>query len=232
MLAIELLQDRKIIPIYLLNQKFKFREFVQLVIFIILSSGIYGVVLSGFRSLELSLYVAVKLPTLFLGTIAIVSIFNWITATILGVELTFRSTLFVVLASMSIGCWILLSLAPVAIFFIVSSVSYLGTNQEQQIAHNITLLLHITVLGLAGVAGNISLFQSLKSAINSRISISSVCFLWISAFALVGCQLSWILRPFIGSPFYPIVFMRPDALKRNFYEFIFKEIIPYVIDNA
>jgi hypothetical protein len=33
--------------------------------------------------------------------------------------------------------------------------------------------------------------------------------------------LSWILRPFIGSPDLPLQFLRPDALHGNFYENVF-----------
>jgi hypothetical protein len=52
--------------------------------------------------------------------------------------------------------------------------------------------------------------------------------IWLAAFAFVGCQMSWILRPFVGSPFYPVVFMRPDCLQRNFYEFLLTEVLPFV----
>jgi hypothetical protein len=35
---------------------------------------------------------------------------------------------------------------------------------------------------------------------------------------LRGMQLTWILRPFFGSPDFPVQFLRPDALKGNFIE--------------
>jgi hypothetical protein len=50
--------------------------------------------------------------------------------------------------------------------------------------------------------------------------------------AFVGCQTSWSLRPFVGSPFYPVVFLRPDALQRNFYEFVFGEVLPFIITGG
>jgi hypothetical protein len=56
--------------------------------------------------------------------------------------------------------------------------------------------------------------------------------LWLAAFAIVGCQMSWILRPFVGSPFYPVAFMRPDCLERNFYEFVFTEILPFLMTGG
>jgi len=51
-------------------------------------------------------------------------------------------------------------------------------------------------------------------------------------FAFVGCQMSWILRPFVGSPFYPVVFMRAECLQRNFYEFVFAEVLPYLLTGG
>lgn len=101
---------------------------MSLALFVILACGLYGAVLAGWRSPRLSAYVAIKLPVLFLGAIAIVAVFNWMTASVLGSELSFRTTVFVVLASMTIGCWILLSLVPIALFFLVSGVSYAGTH--------------------------------------------------------------------------------------------------------
>ena len=41
--------------------------------------------------------------------------------------------------------------------------------------------------------------------------------------------MGWILRPFLGSPFYDVVFLRPDALDRNFYEFIFADVVPALL---
>ena len=48
---------------------------------------------------------------------------------------------------------------------------------------------------------------------------------WLASNAFVGCQFAWILRPFLGSPNYPVVFLRSDALEGNFYEFVLVTII-------
>jgi len=45
-----------------------------------------------------------------------------------------------------------------------------------------------------------------------------VLFAWLLGNFLLGSQLSWILRPFIGSPGLPVEFLRENALKGNFYE--------------
>ncbi len=210
----------------------QWKDLLGLIAFVCFACALYGAVLAGWRSPRLSVYVAIKLPILFLGTTAIVAIFNWMIATALGSGLSFKSTVFSVFASMTIGCWILLSLIPVALFFLVSGISSSGTATELQYAHNSILMTHIFILGLAGIAGNAALLEGLRRLVAPRCPATSLFLAWLGAFAFVGCQLSWILRPFIGSPFFPVAFMRPDALNRNFYEFVFTEVLPFLLTGG
>lgn len=213
-------------------QNLGWTDLAGLVAFIVLACGLYGAVLAGWRSPLLSLYVATKLPILFLGTITVVAVFNWMAASILGSGLSFRSTVFVVFASMTIGCWILISLVPVAFFFLMSGVPCAGAHDELRFAHNSILMTHIVILALAGVGGNAALLKGLRHIVRPHCPSTSLFLLWILAFAFVGCQISWILRPFVGSPFYPVAFMRPDCLDRNFYEFVFKEVLPFLLTGG
>lgn len=213
-------------------RELSWRDLLSLALFVVLACGLYGAVLAGWRSPRLSAYVAIKLPVLFLGTTAIVAVFNWMTASILSSGLSFRSTVFVVLASMTIGCWILLSLVPVALFFLLSGVSYAGTHDALRFSHNLILMTHIFILAIAGVAGNTSLLRGLRRVVSERCPVHALFMFWLTAFAFVGCQLSWILRPFVGSPFYPVAFMRPDCLDRNFYEFVFTEVLPFLVTGG
>ncbi len=208
---------------------FGWRGVLSLALFVAMACALYGAVLAGWRSPRLSVYVAIKLLVLFLGTTAMVAVFNWMTASILGAGLPFRSTVFVALASMTIGCWILLGLVPVAFFFMVSGVSYTGTPDELRLSHNTILMTHIFILAIAGVVGNVSLFKGLRRVVSERCPVHALFLFWLAAFAFVGCQMSWILRPFIGSPFYPVAFMRANCLDRNFYEFVFTEVLPFLM---
>ena len=158
-LAVTLLRDREAFWDGLATQSLQWKQVLGLAAFVVLGSGIYGAVLAGWRAPLLSVYVAIKLPMLFLGTIVIVSLFNWMVASILGSGLSFRSTVFVVLVAMTIGCWILLSLVPVALFFLATGISYTGTHAELQYAHNAILMIHIFILALAGIVGNAALLR-------------------------------------------------------------------------
>ena len=54
---------------------------------------------------------------------------------------------------------------------------------------------------------------------------------WALAYALVGGEVAWALRPFVGSvsPEHPIAFLRADALDGNVYEFILADILPFLL---
>ncbi len=210
----------------------RWSELPGLIVFVCLACALYGAILAGWRSPLLSLYVAIKLPALFLGATALVSLFNWMIASLLGSGLSFKSTVFAVFAAMAISGWLLLALAPVALFFLLSGVSASGSDAELRFAHNSILMTHILILALAGIGGNAALLQGLRRTVRPRCPSPPLFFAWLASFAFVGCQLSWILRPFVGSPFFPVVFLRPDALDRNFYEFVFTEVLPFLLTGG
>jgi hypothetical protein len=208
------------------------RDVARLAVFMILAGAAYGTVLAGWRSPRLALYVAAKLPLLFLGTSSIVMVFNWIVAAAAGSGLKFRQVVAITYGAMGIACWILLSLVPVALFFTFCVAERTGTNAELRLTHNCLLLTHISLIAFAGLAGNAALRRGLKATVPSTCSSRRVYWGWIASFAIVGCQLSWMLRPFVGSPFYDVRFMRPDALDRNFFEFVLGDVLPYVLKGG
>ena len=165
-------------------------------------------------------------------TAAFVAVFNWMVAALLGSGLSFKSTVFAVFAAMAIGGWILLALVPVAFFFLSTGLAYAGTPAELRFAHNSILMTHVVLLACAGLLGHLALHQGLRRLVRPRCPLAGLFGAWLAAFALVGCQLSWILRPFVGSPFYPVVFFRPDAFERNFYEFVFTEVLPFLLTGG
>ena len=76
---------------------------LSLIPFIVISSAAYGAVLAGWRSSQLSLYVAVKMPCLLLGTTSLVMLLNWISATLLGSRLTFKQVVAITYGTKGIG---------------------------------------------------------------------------------------------------------------------------------
>ena len=205
------------------------RLVLSLVPFIALSSAAYGAVLAGWRSPLLALYVAVKFPLLLFGTTSLVMLLNWMIAAAAGSGLSLKQVVAITYGATGIACWILLSLVPVTALFTFGAASGAGTHEALRLTHNCLLLTHIVFIAFAGFAGNAALRQGLAAAVRTGCAPGRIYAGWILSFAIVGCQLSWILRPFVGSPFYGVVFMRPDALSRNFFEFVLTEVLPYVL---
>ena len=69
------------------------------------------------------------------------------------------------------------------------------------------------------------LFQLLAQLGGSRTVARRVLFAWLAVNLFLGSQLSWTLRPFIGSPLLPVEFFRAAALHGNFYENIFHSLL-------
>jgi hypothetical protein len=79
----------------------------------------------------------------------------------------------------------------------------------------------VAVISFAGIAANVRLLQLLRQLSGSRTIARRILLAWLAGNLFLGSQLSWILRPFIGSPGLPVEFLRGDALRGNFYEAVF-----------
>jgi len=230
--AVQLLTDRQGYWDRISDSKSVGELIGSLALFIILSSAAYGAVLGCWRSWLLAFYVAIKMPALMLGTASLVMLLNYMICAALGGGLRFKQVVAITYGAMATACWILLALSPIALFFTLTAVSQEGTSLQRDMAHNCMLLTHISLIAGAGIAGNSALVQGLRSIVAPGCSVRALYWSWVFAFAFVGCQLSWIMRPFVGSVHYEVAFYRDDALQRNFYEFVFLEVIPNLIERT
>ena len=130
---------------------------------------------------------------------------------------------------MTVAVWMMLALAPVALFFVLSGAPSAGPPETLRRAHNGILLTHVCILAGSGLAGCFAFRRALRAFVPDPGRAAAVGLAWLAAFAFVGCQSAWILRPFVGSPFYEVAFVRPDAFDRNFYEFVFGEVLPFFL---
>jgi hypothetical protein len=53
-------------------------------------------------------------------------------------------------------------------------------------------------------------------------SVQRVFQIWLLVFALVGAQMGWVLRPFIGNPAVPFSLFRPRG--SNFFESVLNHL--------
>jgi len=233
-LPLMLLLDREAFWKTLREHGISWAGIASMVAFVIIACAIYGVVMAGWRSSEQALYATIKLPLVFIASTAIVAVFNWMVATAFGSGLSFRESVALTFASMAVACWILLALAPVVWFFSLTGVSKVGEAPTAEInfAYRVILLTHVIVLAIAGVAGNISLFNGLRAVVRPNCPTALLFVAWITLFAIVGCQVAWMLSPFVGDPLLEVTFFSPDALKTNFLEVVFGRLLPSFLTGA
>ena len=78
--------------------------------------------------------------------------------------------------------------------------------------------------------GNQLLLRSLK-LLNAPGTARRVLLSWLAGNLLLGSQLAWMLRPFIGSPKLSVQFLRPDFLRGNFFEAVGRAIAHLLSQN-
>ena len=205
---------------------------IRQVSLIVISTAVYGLALGWWRSVEMAVYVAVKLPVVFVGSTLVVSAFAWMAGLVVGAGLRYREVLELVFAAMAVAGKILLALTPVVLFFILSGASETGSRETLRFTHAVLMSVHIAVFALAGGIGNLTLVRELKSRVPATCRVSLLLAVWLGAFALVGCQVGWMLRPLVGSPNISVEFVRADALASNFLESVVKQIIPHLIHQG
>ncbi len=183
---------------------------------VLIGSGLYGFTVGLWRAPLQSFHTALKFPLLIFLTCAGNALLNGMLAQQLGSGLSFRQTSLAILMSFALTSLILGALSPVSLF-VLSNTPPLGSGATL-LGHSVTLLTHVFFIALAGFIANQRLYRLLEKVSASRIIARRVLWGWLGGNFLLGSQLAWVLRPFIGSPGLPIEFLRDDPLRGNFYE--------------
>ncbi len=192
---------------------------------IVVGSGIYGATIGMWRAGEQAFYAAVKFPLVILLTVFGNAALNGMLAPLLGLNLRFRESLFAVLVSFTITSAILAGFSPILFFLVMNTPSVAEAGGRSGNVHAFVLLLQVVVIAFAGVAGNLRLMQFLKNWSSDAAVARRVMLSWLAGNLFFGAQLSWNLRPFIGSPGLPVQFLRDDALSGTFYEAVFNSVL-------
>jgi len=242
-----------------------------LAVLIVLLGALYGLSMGSFSLLkevppELSdpngrylqlLATTIKVPALFYLTLLVTFPSLYVFNALVGSRLTVPSVLRLLIASLAVNLAVLASLAPIVLFFSLSTKS-----------HAFILLLNVAVFSVAGVLGLMFLLQTLHrltSIEGQRLSAARkvpahqpaastaadepdslvvlaedptaldmppgqtlgrhtrlVFNCWVILFALVGAQMGWVLRPFVGNPNLPFEWFRER--QSNFFEAILRTV--------
>lgn len=167
-----------------------------------------------------ALAAGVKLPFLFLLTLAICLPLLYVLNVLIGPRAKFSAILGVLMASIAVTSIVLGACAPIVLFFMLSTPSY-----------PFVKLLNVAVFALAGAYGVWFLSRSLGQLVQASSEggeaaaasgVRTIINWWLITYGIVGTQMAWILRPFLGNPGQPFSFFR--ALESNFYVDVLKTI--------
>ncbi len=183
---------------------------------IVAGCGVYGSTLGLWRDGTQSVFTAIKFPLLILLTCGGNALLNGLLGLVIGSGLGFRQTTTAILMSFAIAAIVLAAFAPIMLFLLWNTPPLVDGNSTG--GHSLTLLAHVAVIAVAGVVGNRCLYGLLVNVCATRGAARLVLAGWLAGNLLLGSQLSWTLRPFIGSPNLPVQFLREDPLRGNFFE--------------
>jgi hypothetical protein len=196
---------------------------------IVLGTGLYGAAMGWWRSPTQALYVALKFPLIILLTSLGNALLNAMLAPLLGLNISFRQSFMSVLMSFTITGAILGSFSPLVAFLVWNAPPMSPDLWQSGTAYAVIQLTHVVVIAFAGIIANARLYQLLVRLGGSVVVARRVLLAWLAVNLFLGSQLSWILRPFIGSPNLPVEFLRPNAFQGNFYETVFSSLVNLLI---
>ncbi|MGF1516023.1 MAG: actin-binding WH2 domain-containing protein [Elainellaceae cyanobacterium] len=175
-------------------------------------AGIYGLVMGMYNGPLQALSSGVKLPILFLLTavICIPSLYTF--NVLLGQSFKFLQTVTLMVMTIGTTTILLASLAPIAFFFTLTTQNY-----------QFIMLLHVLIFGLCGIYGVRYLYRGCAYlAFRMEQPLNTLLLrIWIGIYAVVGMQLGWRLRPFIGHDGSPFQLFREQG-DGNFYTAVWR----------
>jgi hypothetical protein len=207
---------------------------------IVILAAIYGLCMGSFAAINRQekwhfqlVATMLKVPALFFLTLLVTFPSLYVFNALVGSQLKVISLLRLLIAALGVMLAVLCSMGTIVLFFSLSTPSY-----------PFMLLLNIVVFAASGILGLLFLLQTLH-----RLSVSdqpppmpdtvmgaldhpedqamsrhvrTIFRIWVIVFGLVGAQMGWVLRPFLGNPALPFSFFRPR--ESNFFLAVMRAI--------
>jgi len=190
----------------------------------------YGFSVGYWRSPLMGWYVAVKMPLLIALTLGCNGLLNGLLGMLLGTGLGFRQSLLALLTSFALAALILGSLAPVTWLLAWNAPS--PDSPAAASAHAAYLVTHTFLIGFAGITANLHLHRLLTAKAPNPAAATATLLAWLGGNCFLGAQFSWILRPFFGYPTLEVAFLRPDPMRGNFYQAVWRSLDHITRGNA
>jgi hypothetical protein len=192
---------------------------------ICLGAGLYGAAMGCWRAPLAALYVAIKFPLIILLITVGNALLNAMLAPLLGLNISLRQSFLAILISFTIVSAILGAFSPLIAFLVWNAPPMTADAPRSAGTYSFIQVTHVVLIAFAGVAGNLRLVQLLRELSGKAATARRVLVAWLAGNLFLGSQLTWILRPFIGSPGLPVEFLRPNAFDGNFYETVFHSLL-------
>ncbi len=170
----------------------------------------YGFTVGLTKSPVQALSSAIKMPVLFLSTMLFsLPALYFFSLALLGTPLRMMQVLTIVLTGIAVTAFLLLGLAPITLFFVMTSSNY-----------PFFQLLAVVFVGVSALIGVYFLWRGMTLIEPSRDGAfrtlgKRILGLWMLLFGFVGTQMTWRLSPFIGRPEDPFYIIKPA--RDNFY---------------
>jgi hypothetical protein len=214
----------EIVPIQGWMREWSVTRLMFHVLVIIGGTAAFGAAIGCWRAPMQAVFTGAKFPLILLLTAFGNGLLNAMLAPLLGVNITTRQSLLAVLMSFTIAAAILGAFSPLMFFLVWNAPALTAANESARTTHSMILLALVAMLALAGIAGNFRLLELLRSLSGDARGARRTLIAWLAGNLLLGSQLSWILRPFVGSPSLPVEFLRAEAFHGNFFESVFRTI--------
>jgi hypothetical protein len=185
----------------------------------------------------------VKVPLLFFLTLLVTLPSLYVFNALVGSRLTPTAVVRLLVASLGVMVAVLASLGPIVAFFSMSTTSYpfmvlfnvvvCGVSGVLGLLFLLQTLQRLSVLdsetgrepasapGHPGHEEATSALDPLEGRVLGK-HVKVIFRVWVFVFALVGAQMGWVLRPFIGHPGAPFVWLR--GRESNFFQAVLQHI--------
>jgi hypothetical protein len=171
--------------------------------------ALYGGIIGASHSWAQALSGAIKLPAFYLLTLIICFPTLFFFNVLFGSRSSIQQHFVVLLTSVSVISVLLFSLAPVTLFFLITTPD----------SYQFFKLLNVLIFGITGIFGVKFLYEGMQLLSQQdevgKKTRTTILRSWLLLYAFVGMQLGWFLRPFFGAPDSKFELFR--AVKGNFY---------------
>jgi len=165
---------------------------IKQLLFILLFSFIYGIVMGSYNGFLQSMVTGIKIPCLIFLSLLICFPALFVIQYMIGSTMTLYQMTNIILSGFVVFSTIALSFAPIVIFFMITSNNYAFLK-----------LLHVAIFTFSGIFAVKTIIDGLtfsceKKNIYPKLGMK-IFKIWVVILAFVSSQLAWNLRPFVGS---------------------------------